>query len=354
MPSQQIIPACSRIIQQQFMPHIPARWQKQFRFGVQALTLKPFASLASNARQTVANAATAGTKMDRLICNAGLAQTLAGAIRRLGIIHPNSLVNCDHSTFNGLAAFVGAIQTKKGRALPCLVATTYDHNLPAHTDAPKRKQQMRAERKKLDYTLHEQVRTSITAFAGQLGFWPRFVFDRGFMSIGLVQLFTRHQAVFYVRLKAGQFVELSGQKFRARELEHSDTRITLAGIALRVIRSDQPDDDNEPWYILTSDMHSKRRKIIEIYYHRFEIEETFKDLKHVLDLVRTRLMKPVSLELLLWFTGLSFILGYLSGGTSCTKRQTHPNKRLSWYRQFFEALQREVYGPAADLITGGL
>jgi hypothetical protein len=353
MPSSKIIPGCARIIQREFLPHIPKRWQGQLRFGVQALTLKPFVSLASNARQTVGNPTTASTKMDRLMHNAGLAQVLPSVIQRLGIIHPQSLINCDHSSFNGLAAFVGAIQTKKGRAIPCLVATTYDHNLPAHADAPKRKQQMRGERQKLDYTLYEQVRTSLEEFAGSLGFWPRFVFDRGFMSVALVKLFAAHHAIFYVRLKASRFVELDGLKVRASELQNQDVRVSVGGATLRVIRSDQP-EGGEPWYILTSDLTTKRTKIIEIYYHRFEIEETFKDMKHILDLIRTRLMKPLSLQLLLWFASLSFILGYLSGIRDDSKHSSHPKKRLSWYRQFFEALQREVYGPTADLITGGL
>ena len=354
MPSPKILPSCAQLIQQQFLPHIPKRWQCQFRFGVQALTLKPFASLASNARQTVSNPATASTKMDRLMGNAGLTSALSDAIKHLGIIHPNSLVNCDHSDFNGLTAFVGAIQTKRGRAIPCLVATTYSQRLPAHPDAPKLKQQMRATRKQLDYSIYDQVRVTLEEFAHNLGFWPRFVFDRGFMGIKLVELFDKHQARFYVRLKASQLVDLGDIRLQVQDLEAPDAHVSLSGIPLRVIRSDQPDDGSEPWYILTSDMKTKRNKIIRIYYYRFEIEETFKDLKHILDLIRTRLMKPVSLRLLLWFASLSFILGYLLGARSRSQRTGHPKKRLSWYRQFFEALQREVYGPTANLITGGL
>src|ERR1700683_1383522 len=104
MPSSKIIPSCAQLVQQQFLPHIPKRWQRQFKFGVQALTLKPFASLGSNARQTVSNAATASTKMDRLMGNVGLAQALSSTVRHLGIIHPGSILNCDHSDFNGLTA----------------------------------------------------------------------------------------------------------------------------------------------------------------------------------------------------------------------------------------------------------
>ena len=356
MPSTtKIIPKCSQIIQQQLLPHIPKRWRRQFKFGIQTLTLKPFSSLASNARQTIANPATASTKMDRLINNLGLAETISAAVTRLGIIHPSSLINCDHSDFNGLTAFVGAVQTKKGRAIPCLVATTYSQRLPAHDQAPKRKQKMRAARSELGYGIYEQVRTTLDDFAEKLGFWPRFVFDRGFMSLELVRFFVERRAIFYVRLKASQFVEVYGEKIRVRDLNGHDVEVAVAGHKVRVIRSDQPENGGEPWYILTSDMKNRRRKIIQIYYHRFEIEETFKDLKHILDLVRTKLMKPASLQLLLWFTSLSLILAYLSGiRADAWINTTHPKKRICWFRLFYESLVRETYRPTADLITGGL
>jgi hypothetical protein len=138
------------------------------------------------------------------------------------------------------------------------------------------------------------------------------------------------------------------------ELPANDTRVTLGGLSLRVIRSDEP-DDGEPWLILTSDLTKSRRKIIRIYYHRFEIEETFKDLKHVLNLKLMKLTKPLSLKILLWFAALRFILAYLASHRDPrygTLR--HPKKSISWFRRLSEALTREAYGPLADLITGGL
>src|SRR4051812_14515874 len=92
MPSPKIIPACSRIVQQQLLPQIPPRWRRQFKFGVQALALKPFASLRSNARQTVAHPDTASTKMDRLTCNEGLISAFSGAVNRLGYVQSTSIV----------------------------------------------------------------------------------------------------------------------------------------------------------------------------------------------------------------------------------------------------------------------
>lgn len=353
MPSPQIIPSCSRIVQQQLLPQIPRRWQHQFKFGVAALTLKPFASLASNARQTVAHPDTASTKMDRLTCNEGLASALAGAVHRLGYVQPASIVACDHSDFNGLSAFVGAVQTRRGRAIPCLIETTYSPRLPAHGDAPKRKQAMRRARHKASVRLYDQVATTLVAWAEELGFWPRLVFDRGFGGLRLVRTLAEHGATFYIRLKAGRRVRLGGIEMSVRNLVVDDQVIRLGELELRVVRSDGP-TTGEPWYILTSDRTSSRDRIIQIYYHRFEIEETFKDMKHVLELEQARFMKPLSLKVVLWFTSLSLILSFLVGWWTQIRKPRHPKKQTSHYKQFFEALMREAYGPPTDMITGGL
>jgi Transposase DDE domain len=336
------------------MPQITSKWRGQLSFGIQALTLKPFASLASNARQTVGNPDTAGTKMDRLVSNAGLAEALSAAVANLGFIRPSSIVACDHSDFNGLMAFVGAVQTRRGRAVPCLVETTYSPRLPARNDdVPMRKKKLRQAYRQLDYNLYEQAETALEDFADKLGFWPRLVFDRGFGGKNFVRSLMRHKVTFYVRLKAGRRVELDTECLRVSELTALDERIQLEGMNLRIVRSDDP-ETGEPWYILTSDMRSTRTKIVRIYYHRFEIEETFKDLKHILDLDQSKLNRPLSLKVVLWFTSLSVILSFLAGWWAQKPDKTrHPKKALSWFRQFFEALQREMLQPACQIITGG-
>lgn len=98
-------------------------------------------------------------------------------------------------------------------------------------------------------------------------------------------------------------------------------------------------------------LYQYQTRIIKIYYHRFEIEETFKDLKHVLDLSHTRLSKPLSLKLLLLFSLLAFILAYLADWKAAAR---NPKKQLSWLRQYYEAIQRACLGPPAAAITGGL
>lgn len=355
MSSKVIIPAYAHIIQHQLIPSLPEYWHHQVRFGVQALTIKPFVSLASNARATIANPDTASTNMDRLVANAGLAHELGKVVAGLGIVTPRSILACDHSDMNGLLTFMGAVQTGKGRAIPCVLTTLYSQHLPAGDEASKRKQTLRLARKEAGIHLYDQALACLEQLALDLGFWPGLVFDRGFGGISFIRGLAAHGAIFYIRLKAGRLVELGGEEMSAGALPTSDEGIVLGGLNLRVIRSDEPDDDGEPWFILTSDMKKSRKKIIRIYYHRFEIEETFKDLKHVLNLKLMRLTKPLTLKILLWFASLRFILGYLASYRDPRYgKPRHPKKRISWFRRMSEALTREAYGPLGDLITGGL
>lgn len=352
MPSQAIIPSSIRTIQTKFTPQIPKRWQYQFQFGIQTFTLKPFKSLASNARQTVAHPDTASTKVDRLTQNQGLTEALAGMVARLGVVTPSSLVNCDHSDFKGLMAFVGAVQTGKGRAVPVLVGTGYSPRLSALATAPKRTQALRQAYRRQEYHLYEQAARELVAFRERLGFWPRLVFDRGFGGLPLVRFLVEQEATFYVRLKADRYVELAGQRVRAGALRSNDSRVRLQGLELRLVRSPIP-AEGEPWYILTSDFTSSAKRIVKIYYYRFEIEETFKDLKHVLDLEQAKLTRPLSLKVLLWFASLTFILAYLVTKAGAWLPRRHPKKQTSWFKQFFEALQRELGEQLGLVLTGG-
>jgi hypothetical protein len=137
-------------------------------------------------------------------------------------------------------------------------------------------------------------------FHDRLGFWPRLVFDRGFGNESLVAHLQAEGTTFYIRLKAGRFVELDGERVEVKRLSGADEAIRLYGLTLRVIRSPRSRRAPEPWYILTNDMQSSRDKIVRIYYHRFEIEETFKDTKHLFELHRLSLTgRPASK----WYCG---------------------------------------------------
>jgi hypothetical protein len=333
------------LIQTHFTPSVSSRWSKQIRFGMQAYGLHTFQSLAGNARQACHRPQTGLRKAERLLANEKLASQLGVVFDSLHLVHPSSFVNVDHSDMNGLTALVGAIQTRNGRAVPCFVETTYAHHIPADGSVRstprwrRLRQAMVATRRTQSFTGH--TIDSLQDFADRLGFWPRLVFDRGFGNESLLMHLQSEGATFYVRLKAGRRITLNGQRIEVKRLNNADATVSLFGTTLRVVRSPKGRRSPEPWYILTNDQVSSRNRIVRIYYHRFEIEETFRDMKHIFELKRTRLRKPLSLKIVFWFVGLGIAILYLA--TKPTRRQIHaphPKKQISWLRQAYEQLQQ--------------
>ena len=346
MSSTNIVRGTRSLIQNKILSSVPKKWLPQVKFGIQAYSLQTFQSATGNARRVVANANTAARKGERLLANKKLANHLGSVFDALNLVRPSSYVNVDHSDMNGLTALVGAVQTKLGRAIPCFVETTYSDRLSARQDAPPRRKTLRAaravERKYLSFTGH--TIDALQDFADRLGFWPKLVFDRGFGNESIVTHLAAEGAVFYIRVKAGRYIELDGQRIKIQNLKAKDAIIQMYGLTLRVIRSNKDGKNDEPWYILTNDMDHSRTKIVRIYYHRFEIEESFKDLKHILEFRRTRLNKPNSLKIILWLMFIGIALLYKV--TRPTKQQmnsVNPKKRISWIRQALEQLH-QAYG----------
>lgn len=349
MSPNNIVRGIRTITQKQLVKAVPKRWSEQFSFGLKAYGLKPFQSAASNGRGVVANAHTAATKTDRLLANIKLAEHLGTVFDTLKLVKPSSFVNIDHSDMHGLLALVGALQTRKGRALPCMVEATYASTIPANSDKPrwqKLRAAMMASRLTQSFTGH--VIDSLQDLHDRLDIWPKLVFDRGFGNESIITHLQAEGATFYVRLKAGRFVEFDGQKTEVKQLEDKDAIVQLFGLTLRIIRSPKSRRAKEPWYILTNDFSSSRNKIVKIYYHRFEIEETFKDIKHIFEYKRTRLNSPNSLKVLLWFVSLGIAMLYQvtklttqpCGFESEHSCQAHPKKQTSWLRRAYELLQQ--------------
>jgi hypothetical protein len=353
MSSPSIVRGIRARIQKQLLPSVPSRWRPQLSFGLQAYGLRAFQSASGNARMVVANAHTGLRKAERMFQNTAFTSQLGDVFDQLGLIKPSSYVNVDHSDMHGLTALVGAVQTRNGRALPCMVETTYAHHIPAHEDAAPHWQKLRAAmkvaRKQQSFTEHTVA--GLQSLADRLGFWPRLVFDRGFGNKSIVTHLQGAGATYYIRLKAGRYVECDGEVAEVKTLADRDATVQMYGLELRVIRSPKNRRAKEPWYILTNDFKSSRHKIIRIYFHRFEIEETFRDIKHIFEYKRTRLTKPDNLKLILWMVSLGVALLYLV--TKPTKRTVHTGhskKYISWLRQAYEQLQQEL----AELAWSGV
>ncbi len=351
MSPTNIVNGVRTLTQNKLNQAIPKRWLPQFSFGLQAYGLRAFQSAAGNARMVVANVHTAATKTERLLANNRLADRLGTAFDTLGLVKPGSLVNVDHSDMHGLMALVGALQTRKGRAVPCFVEATYASTISSVSDKPKWQKLRKAmlESRQVQ-SLTGHTIDALQNFSDRLGFWPKLVFDRGFGNESIVTHLAAEGCTFYVRLKAGRLVDMNGQETEVKVLADKDATVSLFGLTLRVVRSPKSRRAKEPWYILTNDMASSRTKVVGIYYHRFEIEETFRDMKHIFELKRTRLMRPNSLKVILWLVSLGIAMLYLVTKPTKHLARRHPKKRTSWLRQAYEQLQ-QAYGL---LLWGGV
>lgn len=347
MSSSNIVRDCRTLIQNKLLEVVPTKWLPQAAFGLEAFGLRPFQSAASNARAVVGNPRTAASKMYRLLGNDKLAGHLGVVFDQLELVRPGSFVNVDHSDFDGLTALVGAVQTRNGRAVPCLVETTYALHLPAagSQKATKRLDNLRTDmqfaREGQSFTGH--TIDALQTLADRLGFWPRLVFDRGFGNESIVEHLQAEGATFYIRLKGGNYVECDGQTTKIEALPDKDAMVKLFGTTLRVVRSPKSRRTPEPWYILTNDRDSSRNKVVKIYYHRFEIEETFKDTKHLFELQRLHFNRPTSLKAVLWLVFLGIAVLYVV--TRPVKQHTavtNPKQRISWVRAAYEQFERAL------------
>ena len=345
MSSSAIVRDSRTLIQNNLLPAIPTKWWPQLGFGLEAFSLRPYQSAGSNARSVVANANTAASKVRRLLGNTKLASQLGRVFDQLNLVRPGSYVNIDHSDFDGLTALVGAVQTRNGRAVPCMVETTYAHHIPADSNS-SRWQHLRQDRafcrQVQSFTGH--TIDALQDLADRLGFWPKLVFDRGFGNESIIEHLCAEGATFYIRLKGGYYVACDGHVARIQHLSENDACVRVFGMMLRVIRSPRSRRAPEPWYILTNDLTSSRSAIVRIYYHRFEIEETFKDTKHLFELHQLSFTRPTSLKVVLWlvFLGIALLYRVTKPTRQPYTRTTNAKKRISWLRQAYEQFQREL------------
>jgi len=315
-----------------------------FEFGLQALTFTPYESLGSNARLVIRNISTASSRIYRLVSNKTVVNNFPKLVARSGLVQKASLVNIDFSTFCGFQALVFAVQTSVGRAIPvwnnCL---TY----PIETVGSQ------------NLFVQEQIKQ----FGMCLEFYPRFVFDRGFWIPLVMKFLLKHKILFYLRIKQGQTLvwREKGKQRAAKAIGTytKDASISLFGYPMRLIVSAPPPKPRDPkkkqnierWYILTNDMDISRNEIITIYATRFEIEETFKDIKHIQKLKVLRIKKKETFTILLWFVSFAQWIAWWVSGTRIAKR-VHPKKKRSFFRIFWEELQQTLREDGIQQVVG--
>lgn len=328
-------------VQAHLLPQIGKRHRGLFLFGFEALTIRPFITLNGNARTTVRGRKTAESKIYRLVTQNKFLAYFPQLVVSLGLVTRKDTVNVDFSTFCGFQVLTFAKQTQLGRALPLYFATiTY----PIESEGSQ--------------TIF--IQETIQRFVSLLGFTPHLVFDRGFESPYLVPFLISEKIPFTMRFKKDKHVLYQMKELPLRNLPwyEKDTMITAyqeygCTKQLRVVVSEKlserkdSDGNEEPWYLLTNDVASEKDMVISRYYFRFEIEETFKDLKHINNLEKFyRIEKMQTFQILLWFCLLSIWLSFLLKETKqyLVKRiQQKRRKMLAVTRFFVESIQLELF-----------
>jgi len=302
----------------------PKQIQKLFSFGLEVFTLRRIQSLRSNARLSLFSWTAAKMKVFRLAANAKIPKIFPKILMYLNIVNPDDTIAVDFSDFgNGILVLLFAKQTKKGRAIP-LYFETY---------VPRK-----------DFQNPFIIQT-IKRFSNILGFKPYLVFDRGFACPDIIKFLDRNGFKFIIRTKKiKQFSLAAGKaKFKAKDAPGNDLLASAYDRSLRLIVSDPDGKNNEPWYLATNDFESSREKIIDNYYHRFEIEEFFRDAKRLLGLETINFKKPLTLETILWFVVLSnWFLWTIEAQMNEADRKLKSSMKLSVIRYCLEALWRQT------------
>lgn len=316
------------IINSQFIPSVSLKHIHQFKFGLQAFTFSPFSSLGSNARLVVENRYTARSKMHRLTNNSNMGKNFYAILKNSTIVSKESIIIIDFSTFCNFQVLTFALQTRAGRAIPVF----FDIITYPITEATSQ---------------NIFIQTTLKKLKKILGFYPSFVLDRGFALPSLITFFMEHQITFYIRGKKGKRVAVidepgKEQLLPAGTLKEPDQHIKAYGYQLRLITSEKPKNKDEPWYIFTNDGNRKRKAIIEIYYYRFEIEEIFKDIKHLFRLKRFFITEKHVFQIILWFILLGTWLAFLIDEIRAVIQKDAHNK-ISFMRLWFEGLHRTFY-----------
>jgi hypothetical protein len=140
------------------------------------------------------------------------------------------------------------------------------------------------------------------------GVRPAMVFDRGFVNQKLIQFMTDEKWVFYIRMREDFKVVHRREKVRVGSLPRGSYTVHFAGRKLRIVVTKTRHRYKNPWYIITNDTQTKPSKIARFYYHRFQIEECFRDIKTLFRVRHMRLSTWQSLRTILCFMSLGIIL----------------------------------------------
>ena len=333
MSTLQKIRGAVQHLQQAYIPKAKAR---RFMTGVNQLTLSEFASLNAAGRHIGIKRSTGENRIRRLVDDHVLATHLQHLLITEVLAGRKGYWYCslDHSQFGPFCIAVLAVSVRQGRAIPVWCQVNLSE---AALIAPL-------------LTALEELFQWKQAHAPDVQLV--LVMDRWFASDRLFKLFQQYSIYFIARSKGNKLVQLpwdpSWWKEPLGDISQTELAITYRTHALRFIRSDYKDGmkGGEPWFLLTNlPTEITRRQILNRYAERFEIEESFKDIKWLQRLEWQRIKKPEVIHNLLLFVFLGWWLTWRYVAKELPKQVVHPKKQLSWFRQAWEYLQQLLHIP---------
>lgn len=274
---------------QVIQPVFQKKVHKLLEFGFKSLSLQRIVSLNSNARSTIHNQHTAESKVFRLTKTARFLKLFPKLITHLDLVKAGDNVAVDFSDFGGFQVLMFAKRTDQGRALPLYFEIlTY----PIETDSQ-----------------NTFIIAAIDHFFEIISpLTVSLVFDRGFACPSIIEDLGQKHRIFYIRIKSCKVVYHKKKRCKARDLPASQYPVSAYGRWLSLTVTEKPSAESEPWYIISNDLISSAQTVTDIYYHRFEIEEFFKDAKRLFGLEYVKFKKLTSLAIILWFVSLGFWL----------------------------------------------
>ena len=320
--------------------YIPKAKARRFYLGVEQFSLSEFTSLNAAGRRLGLNRWTGENRIRRLVTDRQLADHLQRMLVSEALASHTGQWYCslDHSQFGPFCIAVLAVSHRKGRAIPIWCQVNVSE---AGLIAPL-------------LAALEELFQFLQSNAPDLTLV--LVMDRWFASDKLFKLFETYGVYFIARTKSDKLVQLPWDpgwwKEPIHDISHPELPITYRKHKLRLIRSNYNETmkDPEPWFLLTNlPEETTRRQLLNRYAERFEIEEAFKDVKWLQRLKWQQVKKPEVIRTLLLFSFLGWWLTWLYVAPAASKaelqRKVHPKKRLSWFRQSWEELQRLLRTP---------
>ena len=314
------------VVQKEISDTVPVKLCHRMSCGIQAFSLNEFVSINANGRSLALNRKTGESRVYRTLHDKRTVPLLLKMI--LKFVPKNKLIYCslDHSQFGPFCIAVLAVSFRKGRALPIWCQINI-------SKAGLMKPLLR-ELKVLSDNLPEGTRLVL-------------VMDRWFCGQKLFNLIASVNWYFICRVKYGGRIEVpwDDDPIPIGEISHFETVCWYKGMKLRMVRPNLKPGmkENEPWFLLTNLPDSiTRRQIVNRYAERFEIEESFKDVKWLNRMEWQQVKKPSVIQALLLFIFFGrWIFWFLSLVLNHNELKSHnPKHQLSWFRITWEMIHR--------------